>query len=193
MVDSDRRTHHGRMRVLLVQDVTPDHEATAVLEHAGHEVVRCTRPGQDAYPCRALEGSCPLDATVDVAVVVHDRSTTGIAPGSVGAICARRDGVPLVLAGNRANSPFATSAGAEAASIADIPAAIERAVAGADARAGYLVSRLTGRSTSVTRRGDTVRVSIGLDATEAQALRAHEAVRRLYPAARAVVVGRFIE
>ena len=59
------------MRVLVVGTLPEAAEhASEVLREAGHEVVTCHEPGEDAFPCRGLRGEdCPLDgAGVDAVV-----------------------------------------------------------------------------------------------------------------------------
>jgi hypothetical protein len=62
---------------------------------AGHEVVRCDTP-DGRSPCRGLAvgGDCPLDAHVDVAVLVPGLGTRDLEHG---AICAVRNRVPVVV------------------------------------------------------------------------------------------------
>ncbi len=173
-----------------MHDITPDDGPARVLRDAGYDVVRCAPAGHHGFPCDGATGRCPLDATVDVAVVVHDRPSNDIAPSEAGVVCALRDGVPLVVAGNHAHSPFAGAAAAEAASIDDIPAACARATSTAAARASVVVSRFAGTDATVERHGAAVRVTIGPDAAERHAVLAHQAARRLFPRARTVEVGR---
>src|SRR5689334_1884487 len=94
------------MRALLMHDITPDSTVADALRRGGYDVVRCSEDGATPFPCSGAGGSCPLDGSVDVAVVVHDRPTTDLAVGEVGVVCAFRDGVPVVLAGNHTQSPF---------------------------------------------------------------------------------------
>lgn len=176
------------MRVLLLHDVTPDAAVADVLVASGHDLVRCSEPGQPGFPCAGLDGACPLDGTVDVTVVVHDRPTTEIGPGEVGVVCSFRDAVPVVLAGNHAHSPFGGQCAAVAESVDDVPAACERAVAAAAARANEYVSAFVGTSAVVSRRGDAVKVLLDPPATGRHTVRAHQAAARLFPSARTIDV-----
>ncbi len=175
------------MRVLLL-DTTPDTRVADVLLASGHDLVRCSEPGRPAFPCAGLEGACPLDGTVDVTLVVHDRPTTEIATGEVGAVCSLRDAVPLVLAGNGASSPFLCRCDAVAVSVDDVPAACERAVAAAERRASDDVTASAGTPAAVTRRGDAVKVLLAAGATSRHTVRAHQAAARLFPSARTIDV-----
>jgi hypothetical protein len=181
------------MRVLLLHDSTPDTGVADALLTSGHGVVRCSEPGRPAFPCAGLEGSCPLDGTVDVTVVVHDRPTTEIARGEAGVVCSFRDAVPVVLAGNGSFSPFLGRCDAVAASVDDVPAACERAVAAAEARASDDVTAFVGAPAIVTRRGDAVKVVLAADATSRHTVRAHQAAARLFPSARTIDVSAGVE
>jgi hypothetical protein len=176
------------MRALLMHDIVPDDAAAAVLEAAGHEVVRCGPPDTHGLACDGIGGHCPLDATVDVAVVVHDRPTTELALGEAGVICALRDGVPLVLAGHAGPSPFAERASAVAWTIDQIPGACEAAVGVAGRRAGATITEAIGTDASVQRNGNAVVVTLPADATEKAAVLAHQAAHRMFPAARTIDV-----
>lgn len=175
------------MRTLLLHDITIDQPVADVLSRAGHDVVRCSEPGQPAFPCSGADGSCPLDGSVDVAVVVHDRPSAELAVGEIGVVCALRDGIPVVLAGNHSQSAFASRCDAVAADTQDVPAACERAVAAADRAAGF-VSRFCGADAVVVRRGHAVRVQLAPGATERHAVLAHQAVKCLFPTVRTIDV-----
>ncbi|HET7719874.1 MAG TPA: hypothetical protein VFK43_07910, partial [Acidimicrobiales bacterium] len=124
------------MRILLLHDDHADERPVArALEDAGHEIRRCAPPGKPAFPCMGATASsgapshqCPLDGTVDVAVVVHDRPSTTLAAGEAGVVCALRDGLPLVVAGSAAPSPYTARADAIAGGLGDVAAACDRAV-----------------------------------------------------------------
>jgi len=177
------------MRTLLMHDLADDTPYANALATAGHQVVRCSPNGRPQFPCAGARGDCPLDATVDVAVVVHDRSTDDIAPGEAGVVCALRDRIPLVVAGANAHSPFGERVDAVAASVDDVPAACERAVAARLARAGRSVTDATGTPASIARRGDELRVTLPPGTTERQAVLVHQAVRREFPTARSIFIG----
>jgi len=178
------------MRALLIHDLTPDDAVAAMLETAGHEVVRCNPPGQTEFPCAGMEGRCPLSAPVDVAVLVHDRPSTDLAPGEAGAVCALRDGIPLVVAGNHTHSPFAVRADAVALSIEDVPDACYEAVASAMRRAGDAVAAAAHVDARVSRWGDTVRVTLGEGADERSGVLAHQAARVQFPRAKRIDIER---
>jgi hypothetical protein len=92
------------------------------------EVLRCVEPGRPAFPCVGLRtGSCPLDAggTVDVAVAVRSRAHPRPRLAELGAVCALRDGIPLVIAGSRALNPFEPWA-AEMVDLHGVVAAVAR-------------------------------------------------------------------
>ena len=121
------------MRILLTETRPGRADATAAtLEDAGHQVVRCSHPETEAFPCRGLDqGDCPMDDVVDVALAVRDGDHPEPTAREAGITCALRQRVPLVVAGSNGNDPFARW---EAA-----------AVAGDDADA--LLAALTGAAT----------------------------------------------
>jgi hypothetical protein len=84
--------------------------ATAQLERAGHEVLRCHEPGARAFPCAGFGSSgCPLEQEgVDVVLTVRSRPSAQPAPLEDGAVCALRRHVPLVVAGRAGANPFST-------------------------------------------------------------------------------------
>lgn len=177
------------MRTLLVSDISDDTPVALALTAAGHEVLRCGPAGRHRFPCRAAEGDCPLDATVDVAVVLHDRPSADIGAGEAGVVCAIRDGLPLVVAGNGAHSPFRVRADSVAASVGDVVDACHRAVSARDRRLARTVTAAVGVEATVTVRGDVVDVRLPEGTPEHVAVLAHQALRRAHPRARAVVVG----
>lgn len=170
------------MKALLLHDIVPDGAAAAALGSAGHEVVRCSPSGTRSFPCRGITDRCPLDGTVDVAVVVHGKPTTDVAPGEVGAICARRDGIPLVVVGTGARTPLYELAAATAASLGDLPDACERVLAGKEARLGRAVGG------TVRLAGGRVKVALPAWATTADVVRAHQYLTEAVPAARSIDV-----
>jgi hypothetical protein len=99
-----------RARVLVVGPATPATEMVAEeLAAANCAIVRCTEPGRPPFPCAGLRrGACPLDVggKVDVAVAVRTRAHPRPRLGELGAVCAVRDGIPLVIAGARVLNPF---------------------------------------------------------------------------------------
>jgi hypothetical protein len=173
-----------------MHDIIPDTAVAATLAAAGYDVVRCSEDGEPTFPCSGAAGSCPLDGSVDVAVVVHDRPSVDLAVGEVGAVCAFRDGVPVVLAGNHSQSPFGGRADAVAVDTADVPSACRRAVDASMARSSDFVSRFAGTDAAVVRRGHSVQITLERPATEAQAVLAHQAANKLFPSARTIDVRR---
>jgi hypothetical protein len=179
------------MRALLMHDdITPDTAVADALSAAGYDIVRCSEAGAPRFPCSGAGGSCPLDGSVDVAVVVHDRPAADLAVGEVGVVCAFRDGVPVVLAGSETQSPFEGRCEAVAGDVADVPAACERAVTSAMDRASEFVSRYSGTDVRVARHGHRVQVELCRDGTAAHAVLAHQAAARLFPSARTIDVRR---
>ena len=83
--------------------------AAADLQRHGHRVAVCHPDGSDA--CVALNGGrCPLErGTIDAAVVVRGEMDAI----ERGAWCALQRNVPLVVAGQPADSPFSEWAAAE--------------------------------------------------------------------------------
>ncbi len=100
------------MRVLLLEGGpgTSEGSAASRLEAAGHEVSRCHDPGAAPFPCNGMgdHGSCPLENdTVDVALVVRERATAEPTAAEDGARCALRRSIPLVVAGEVQDTPYA--------------------------------------------------------------------------------------
>ena len=87
--------------------------AAADLRARGHHVEVCHPDGVEV--CVALDGGhCPLDrGTIDAAVVVRSYASPGELPLERGAFCAAVRGVPLVVAGDPTDNPFAEWAAAE--------------------------------------------------------------------------------
>jgi hypothetical protein len=83
--------------------------SAAALAASGHRVHRCHVPGADPFPCVGVAdpGACPIDGSLDVALVVR----RGIVPRPTeyeqGVGCAIRAGVPVVEGGSDAFDPFA--------------------------------------------------------------------------------------
>jgi hypothetical protein len=173
-----------------MHDITRDDAIADVLVRAGYDVVRCAAPDEEVFPCAGAGGSCPLDGSVDVAVVVHDRPAVELSVGEVGVVCAMRDGIPVVLAGNHTQSPFGERVDAVALDASDVPAACRRAIAAVERRASDFVGAFAGVDADVTRHGHSVSVRLGTGASDRQAVLAHQAATRLYPNARRIDVGR---
>jgi hypothetical protein len=177
------------MRTLLLHDITPDAEPADALRAAGHEIVRCTGPDERTFPCVGITtGRCPLDGTVDVAVVVHDKPTTGFASGEAGVVCALRDRVPLVVAGNHTFSPFVELADAVADDVDDLDAACRRAVTAAACRDADAIGAAAGCDATVERRGGVVRVVLAGEASEKAGVLAHQEASRRFPHVRVIDV-----
>jgi hypothetical protein len=77
----------------------------------GRRAHRCHDSAESPFPCNAMipGRGCPLDQNdVDVVVIVHSRPQENPTLSDMGAVCGLRDGIPVVLAGMSAGSPFAT-------------------------------------------------------------------------------------
>lgn len=170
------------MKVLLLHDAA-DTATAAAIDDAGHTLVHCSDDRQRPLPCLGMAGACPLDGTVDVAVVVHERATADVAAGEVGAVCARRDGVPLVLVGTGAPTPLGHLAAVTAAGPREVVAACERAVAEREARLGRMVGG------AVTIREGKVLVRLPPWRSTADVVRAHQDLSTAVPGARSIDIG----
>jgi hypothetical protein len=178
------------MRALLLHDATPAATAAAAIEAASHEVVRCAPTDAAGFTCAGLAGDCPLDARVDVAVVVRGTSSTEVAPGEIGVICALRDHVPLVLCGDPAACAYGDRADAVAATVEELPSAMQTAVDASMARLSEQIAWTAGVPVSVRRDGDAVHVTVPADAPERVAVLAHQAAHRLLRGVRTIDVSR---
>ncbi len=87
------------MRILLTEsDPGAAATATATLEAAGHEVLRCIEPGAAAFPCSGLStGDCPVDRRLDAAVTVRSEPHPSPTERETGVVCALRHHVPVVV------------------------------------------------------------------------------------------------
>ena len=103
----------GRRALVVGTDDWAIDRAAARLEEASFTVLRCHEPGEPCFPCNALrEGrSCPVEVGVDVVATIRARPLRSAAEGEFGIICARREGVPLVVAGlsSEALNPWASA------------------------------------------------------------------------------------
>jgi hypothetical protein len=101
--DGDRPKSTIAAEVLVVgADDWAINDATTQLRAAGRTVHRCSESAEAPFPCNALipGRGCPLDRR-DVDVVLNIRTRPDAQPtlSEMGAICALRDGIPLVVAG----------------------------------------------------------------------------------------------
>lgn len=150
------------------------------LEAAGHQVLRCHHVDGPAVPCAGLTSEgCPIEAhgPVDVAIAVHDRADAEATAREAGATCAVRVGIPLLVVGH--DTPFDRWADAITSPTfaaddlaADLPAAVDRAIAGAAARRAEPLAAEARRvlevegvdagavEVEVTRDGDTAHIVV---------------------------------
>ncbi len=100
---------HRALHVLVVgTEAWAIDRAERALQQAGHEVVRCPAAGRGELACGVLDGTaCDLDHRLDVVLSVRAHPLAHVVRSEYGAVCALRRGVPLVLAGSGASSPFA--------------------------------------------------------------------------------------
>ena len=82
--------------------------AAEALIAAGHRVLRCADVGEREFPCNGLRDDrvCPLDAGIDVVVVVRTRVRSRPAAAEFGVTCSLRRAIPLVVAGRTLLNPF---------------------------------------------------------------------------------------
>lgn len=127
---SERAKPRRRLTILVVgtDDWAADQSA-AVLESAGHRILRCHEPGEPAFPCNALVSgrTCPLDVGFDVVLTARARPTPAPEQGEMGVICALHEGTPLVTSGIAENNPFAPWASVSLGSDGDLGQACEAA------------------------------------------------------------------
>lgn len=77
-------------------------DASAQLVSAGRTVHRCCESAEAPFPCNALlpDIGCPLQrAKIDVVLHIRSRADSQPSLAEMGAICAVRDGIPIVTAG----------------------------------------------------------------------------------------------
>ena len=77
-------------------------DASKQLLDAGRTVHRCSESAEDPFPCNALNPAigCPLKRhSVDVVLHIRSRADGQPTLAEMGAICAIRDGIPVVTAG----------------------------------------------------------------------------------------------
>src|SRR5215468_5545558 len=88
------------MEILLTEAAPGDADAVASkLDAAGHNVSRCNLPGSDRCASLVNRVGCPLQEGVISAVVDVRRGPRGFGLHELGAMCAVRAGVPLVVCG----------------------------------------------------------------------------------------------
>ncbi len=93
------------MRVLLVEHVPGvGAEHADRLHAAGHVVLRCYEPGRPSFPCRGVDGDCPIDAgpidagPIDVALGVRAAAAWEVSGEEQGITCALRHRIPVAIA-----------------------------------------------------------------------------------------------
>jgi hypothetical protein len=183
----------GCMRILLLASRPEDAQAVeASLLDDGHTVASCQ--DADGGPCRGLrhhglehhEG-CPLESSVDVAVIARSHGTEPTM-AEMGAVCAARHRVGVIRvdpADPRTDSLYELADAAERAVCAAYEASIRLHLARAQPEAPEPI-------VSVTRHDTDVQVSLVLDRqidrflTGALADRARAAVRDYDPYARVI-------
>lgn len=154
------------MKILLLDRADSNPAVRLALEAEGNVVVSCRRAGGDEdFPCVGIDGDCPLDGTVDVAVAVHEHPSRDIAPSQAGVVCAVRDGIPIVLAGTGTEHPFGAALTTVATRAEDVSGACRRAI---DVRARRIGEEIG--ATVVTSEGQ-MEVSLPAGSSEAQMLR----------------------
>jgi hypothetical protein len=84
------------------------HDAEAELIAAGHRVHRCHHADDRGFPCVGVTepGECPIDARIDVALLVRHHVAPRPAPLEDGVSCVIRAGVPLVEDGPDLLDPY---------------------------------------------------------------------------------------
>lgn len=181
------------MRIAMLQsDPLTGARAQALLEDAGHEVLHCSDPAGQPFPCRGVTGdSCPLDAGAVVAVSAPATIPPEPQAGNVGLICAMRRHLPVLVAAPgdavRSGSPLGLVAAGdlvasvESAASAVLPVHTKDVLDEARGMAGESATA------SVTRSAGGLQVDIGLpegvedSLAQAIAVRALGAVRRIDP------------
>jgi len=121
------------MRILLTEsDIGAAEVATATLEAAGHEVLRCVEPDAPAFPCVGLaDGDCPVEGRVDVALTVRSEAHAGLTERETGVVCALRHHVPVVVSSVDATDPLTTwSTTTVTGATTDLLAAVDAAANG---------------------------------------------------------------
>lgn len=112
MTEGATTGREGGLHVLVVgTEAWAMDRAARALQHAGHQVAHCPAAEGAGDGCQVLDGTnCELDEHLDVVLSVRARPLDRVVRSEYGAVCALRRGVPLVVAGSAASSPFASFA-----------------------------------------------------------------------------------
>jgi hypothetical protein len=183
------------MRILLTEsDRGAADTAATTLEHAGHQVVRCSHPDEAAFPCRGLHaGDCPLDDQVDVALAVRAEDRPSPTEREAGITCALRQRIPLVVAG-RGDDPFATweASAVEGADPAELLSALTDAAEGElPAHAAVAAREVASRLGTEPVRADARRHANGVVVTVTPSVALEPAARETLGIQVAAAVRRF--
>jgi hypothetical protein len=110
--------------------------AGQALAEAGHRVHRCYEEGTTEFPCRGLleHDACPLDAGIDVALLVRPRPDPRPMPHESGVTCALRSGVPVVEAGVHALDPYEPWLHTRVTSVHDLDSVVDACTAAVAAK-----------------------------------------------------------
>lgn len=183
---------------VLLLSTGPDRlaEIVADLEAAGHTVVRChADDAAGAFPCVGLAGpGCPLErGGVDVALDVRTGAWPQPTAWESGAACARRHGVPLVVAGFTADQPFAEHAEVVHEGTYALAAAVRHGADRGRAAREWAVEQVCGAPVTISRQGDRTHVVVhaapdGVGARTMLATRAGGAARTVTPDAARLTV-----
>lgn len=167
------------MRVLVVESEPRAAESVAdAMAAAGHEVVRCHDPGWRSFPCVGMDGTCPVEAGLDAAVLSRPRSSGEVSPLEDGVRCAMRAAVPIVHHGPGRAGPYAdhVTASVPTDDVAGVVSAVEDAVAAPHERLSREATKTlhehlaaaghptTGASARVHRSASGSRVIVDVDA-----------------------------
>jgi hypothetical protein len=119
--------------------------AVEALEAAGHTVHRCHDEDDRGFPCRGITQAdgCPLDGTIDAALVVRPRITPRPTSLEDGLTCAIRAGVPIVEDGPDFLDPFSPWVTRRVRpGFGVVDACVEAADAGFDPMRGAIIDRI---------------------------------------------------
>jgi hypothetical protein len=167
------------------------------LTAAGHSIVRCDSPDR-SLPCRGIapDQGCPLDESVDVAVLVQE---PGLHDVEHGALCAARQRIPIVDVASARFEPASPLAAVTTTGDADVVTVCEWAASDGRAHVHAVIRRLLQlgvvtadeldheRGTirvEVVRSGERLKLIVELDPTaasrETEIVRAAEQALREY-------------